>query len=469
MDTKARFRGRRPAESGRLARAVTRRGVLAGALAGGAGLALPACGGGASTAGQTTSSVVARPTKIEAVIEWGSASQNREAFDGIVARARQVMPNLTVEISQAPGSGVRSYEMVLTRLAAGNPPDVSETYIANSGNLSARRIAEPLQTLWKGQKDWSADDYFDGAREAWTYKGDFVASPFVTAPMAVCVNQELFGRAGLKVPPPAWTWEDFTSSALKLTQGQGEGKVYGANMPTGNGFGTMNFFGGPMWSYGGDWADRKTARLTFNEPPAVAALEMWVDVALKQQAAPTAPVAAWQGLKGGPFANGLAAMQFIGAPELGQAQKDATGFEWTTVQMPRKTKQGSHFYSTSMYVLRQSKEKQAASEFLRFVMSPDNLAYWNGITLGMVTRKSAAQKREWQDLLKQQPRMVAFDAATGYMRAYPVIPGWDQAANGNEGIGQALLDAVQGKAAPKAALDEGLRRAEAFLATQGNG
>jgi hypothetical protein len=62
--------------------------------------------------------------------------------------------------------------------------------------------------------------------------------------------------------------------------------------------------------------------------------------------------------------------------------------------------------------------------------------------------------------------MVAFDASTSYMRAYPVLPGWDQASNGNEGIGQALLDAVQGKQSPKSALEEGARRAEGFLATQ---
>lgn len=445
----------------------TRRGVLAGCASAGAVVFQAACGGaGSSTAGQTAASAITTPTKIEVLVEWVPGSLNRDALDGIITKARQQMPNLTVEVTQAPGSGVRSYELVLTRLAAGNPPDVSETYIANSGNLSAKNIAEPLQTLFKGQRDWSADDYFDGAREAWSYKGDFLASPFVTAPMAVAVNEELLDRAGLTLPTPSWTWDDFTAYAVKLTQGSGDTKVYGSDMPKANGFGTMNFFGGPMWSYGGDWANRQTGRLTFQEAPGLAAMEMWVNVALKQQAAPTAPVAAWNGIKGGPFAGGLAAMSFLGAPELGQLQKDATGFKWSTVQMPRKTKQGSHFYSTSMYVLRQSREKQAAAEFVRFVMAADQLVSWNSLTLGMVTRKSAAQRKEWQELLKAQPRVVAFNESTSYMRAYPVIPGWDQASNGNEGIGQALLDAVQGTRSPKAALEEGARRAEAFLATQ---
>jgi ABC-type glycerol-3-phosphate transport system substrate-binding protein len=242
--------------------------------------------------------------------------------------------------------------------------------------------------------------------------------------------------------------------------------VFGANMPTSNGYGTMNYFGGPMWSHGGDWANRTTNKLTFNEPPAVQALERWVNVALKQQAAPTVAQPQWAGIRGGPFAAGLVAMHFFGAPELSTLRRDATGFRWTTVQMPRKTKQGSHFYSTALYVVKGAKERDAGAEFVRLVSLPEHLVLWNSITLGMITRKSAAQRREWQDLLKGEPRMVAGNDATSYMRAYPVIPGWNEASNGAEGIGQALLDAVQGKVAPKAGLDEGVRRAEAYLATQ---
>jgi sn-glycerol 3-phosphate transport system substrate-binding protein len=196
-------------------------------------------------------------------------------------------------------------------------------------------------------------------------------------------------------------------------------------------------------------------------------MEMWVNVALKQQASPTAPPAAWQGLRGGAFANAYTAMAFLGAPELSGLIRDATGFRWTTVQMPRKTKQGSHFYSGATFVIRGSRQKDAAGEFVRFMALPDSLVQLNSITLGMITRKSAAARKEWQEKLKSEPRMQAFNDSTAYQRAYPVLPGWNEASNGTEGIGQALLDAVQGKASPRAALEEGARRAQAYLATQG--
>ena len=32
----------------------------------------------------------------------------------------------------------------------------------------------------------------------------------------------------------------------------------------------MNFFGGPLWSHGGDWADREKGVVTFQRPEGVA-------------------------------------------------------------------------------------------------------------------------------------------------------------------------------------------------------
>jgi ABC-type glycerol-3-phosphate transport system substrate-binding protein len=69
------------------------------------------------------------------------------------------------------------------------------------------------------------------------------------------------------VPQPAWTWDDFTNYAVKLTQREGsDTKVWGAAMAVANGFGAMNFFGGPLWSHGGDWADRENGVVTFQKP-----------------------------------------------------------------------------------------------------------------------------------------------------------------------------------------------------------
>jgi ABC-type glycerol-3-phosphate transport system substrate-binding protein len=382
----------------------------------------------------------------------------------LLERMKQLAPQITVRSTVTAGG---AWEPLQTALAAGTPPDVSETYVANGASLGAKKIAEPLQAALKGARDWSPGDYFDGPRAAFTYRGDFVLAPLFTAPMGLAVNQDLLGRAGLAVPAPSWTWDTFTDVAVKLSkQSGGQVEVYGAAMPTANGFGTMNFFGGPLWAYGGDWADRETGAVAFHKPEGIAALEMWVNVALRKQAAPTAAPPQWQGLTGTPFSNGLAAMAFIASPAVSTYVRQVTAFPWATVQLPRQKQRGSHFYAHGFFALRASKEKAAAAEFVRLASLPEHVAQWNIASFGMPTRKAAAARKEWQDHLKAQPHLGAFNESLGYMRGYPPLPGWNEAAGGPEGIGQALLDAVQGKAAPRAALEEAARRADALLAQQ---
>lgn len=281
------------------------------------------------------------------------------------------------------------------------------------------------------------------------------------------MNQDLLGRAGLAVPTPTWTWEQFADYATKLTRREGdETKVWGAQMAVANGFGSMNFFGGPLWSHGGDWADREKGAVTFHKPEGIAALEMWASVTLRRQAAPNVNPSNWQGLTGTPFSNGLTAMAFIAAPAVANYNRDASAFQWTTVQLRRQKQQASHFYAHGFFALRAAKEKAAAVEFVRLASLPEHVVKWNIASYGMPTRKSAAAHKDWQEHLKSQPRLAAFSEASKYMRGYPPLPGWNEASNGPEGIGQALIDAITGKQSAKIALEEAARRADNLLAQQ---
>jgi hypothetical protein len=82
----------------------------------------------------------------------------------------------------------------------------------------------------------------------------------------------------------------------------------------------------------------------------------------------------------------------------------------------------------------------------------------------MPTRKSAASLKEWQEHLRGNPPLGAFNETQKFTRGYPPIPGWNEASQGAEGIGQAIIDAVQGKTAPRPALEDAARKADSFLA-----
>jgi ABC-type glycerol-3-phosphate transport system substrate-binding protein len=198
----------------------------------------------------------------------------------------------------------------------------------------------------------------------------------------------------------------------------------------------------------------------------VAALDMWVNVALRQQAAPTTQPEAWRAITGGGFRNGLAAMQFLSSQDAGQLKVDIKDFQWTTAPMPRKVKQGAHFFSGGWFVTRAAREKDAAAEFLRLANLPEHVVQWDIGMSSMTPRKSAAARKEWEEHLRAEPRLAVYNDTTRYMRSYPALPGWTEASNGLEGIGQALIDAVQGKFPPRQALEEVARRADAIIAQQ---
>jgi ABC-type glycerol-3-phosphate transport system substrate-binding protein len=160
------------------------------------------------------------------------------------------------------------------------------------------------------------------------------------------------------------------------------------------------------------------------------------------------------------------AMDVVASTAVSTYVRRVTTFPWTTVQPPRQRQPGSHFYAQGFFAVRAAKEPAAAAEFVRLAALPEHVAQWNIASTGMPTRKSAAGRREWQEHVKAQPYLAAFAETLSYARTYPPLPGWTEAATGPEGIGQALLDAVQGRRAPGPALEEAARRAAAVLARQ---
>jgi ABC-type glycerol-3-phosphate transport system substrate-binding protein len=387
-------------------------------------------------------------------------------YADLVKFVQEQAPWITVESGFYPGGATEDlWARVLTNVAAGTPPDLSHTFVANWATLGAKNIAIPINEMLKASKTWRFDDYFDGIREAINFKGKVVVAPSNTGPMAVAVNLDMLASAGLRPPAESWTWETFTDYAVKLTKRNGDTtSVWGAQMPAGvGGFGVMNFFGGPLWSHGGDWADRQKDVLTFHRPEGVAALEMWINVALRQQAAPTTQPADWQGVQGGPFVAGKVAMAFIGSPTMSDYLRLASGINWTIAPMPRNKERGAHYFAGGFFAIQGTSKVDAAAEFIRLSALPERLADWCARTYGMPTTRASTQHRLWQDLLAREPRVKAFSDTTAYMRSYPLVPGWTEASIPQDGIGWAIMNAVQGKVAPKVALEEAARKAAAQL------
>lgn len=57
--------------------------------------------------------------------------------------------------------------------------------------------------------------------------GRLLSLPVVVQPILFVANDELVSAAGVTMPEGAWTWDQFRETALKLTHGKGDEKVWG--------------------------------------------------------------------------------------------------------------------------------------------------------------------------------------------------------------------------------------------------
>jgi ABC-type glycerol-3-phosphate transport system substrate-binding protein len=291
-------------------------------------------------------------------------------------------------------------------------------------------------------------------------------APLVIGPQGIAINLELLDRAGLKAPAASWTWQDFMTYAVKMTERSGTTtRIWGASTPTGTQSDPAEFFASGMWAHGGDWVDAAKQKSTFHQAPGIAMLEKWVDLTFRQKVIPEETPAEWQGLTGGAFQNGLAAMTRIeGSSIPGILRSAPANLRWTTVQNPRDKQQGAHFFAFAWFVPKGAKQRDGGAEFVRLAMLPENVATWNIGNFTQVTRKSAASRPEWQNHLKSQPLLQPFSEAMNYTRTYPAVAGWLDAVNEPNGIGHWLRAARVGEVSPRQALENAARFADDTLA-----
>ena len=80
--------------------------------------------------------------------------------------------------------------------------------------------------------------------------------------------------------------------------------------------------------------------------------------------------------------------------------------------------------------------------------------------------EAAAAHPEWQAFEKRKPAVAVFREAAKGAVTYPAIGGWGDARTA---VATAIGDAPQGKATPKAALEEAARVADAAFAKARSG
>ena len=118
-----------------------------------------------------------------------------------------------------------------TALASGSQIDVMTQ--ASSMDLRVRADEGTYEGLKQffDKEGWTYADICGEANEATqNINGDYYAIPYCQNINMIWFNKKLFDAANEPYPEAGWTWEDFRQTAIRMTSGEGENKVYGAMM-----------------------------------------------------------------------------------------------------------------------------------------------------------------------------------------------------------------------------------------------
>lgn len=316
-------------------------------------LGLAACAGPATPAAPTTGDEKVTLTVWD---YYGEATPLKPLIEGF----QKDNPNITIQYEALDWD--TTLEKLNVVLTGGTPPDVVTADMTWLPKFAALGAFADLKTLSGGKLNGVAFDqaYTPGALEAITFNDKIVAALYDFDVYALYYRADLFKAKGIEVPK---TWDELVAAAHQLAEG--DKYLYQYQPDT---------FHGAQWIYenGGSLMSADNSAATFNSPEAVAAIQFYADLLLKEKVAiywGTDEGDRMQGIKDGRiamFSDGPYYMGILksGAPEMAG--------QWAVAPHPTNNVPGSYLGGTGLVVPASSAHQAAAWKFIEYAMRAEN-------------------------------------------------------------------------------------------------
>ncbi len=205
----------------------------------------------------------------------GGAISIWEGYTGAEAKA---FAHLVAEYQAShPGQKVaplfvnndNSLQKVLTAVRGGSPPDIAYLYGSWAPNVAQiPQVVNLSKVVQRPGVNWG--DFWTGERAVATVGGKVIGVPALVDNLAVVYNKTLFAKAGLPLPAPNWTWNQFVADAKKLTDPAT--KQYGTAYVTPGDEDTVWHWEALLWEAGGQLLTADNKKAAFDSPAGLASL-----------------------------------------------------------------------------------------------------------------------------------------------------------------------------------------------------
>jgi len=340
--------------------------------------------------------------------------------------------NPGVKVSVTPVDWGQAVAKLTTAIAGNTTPDVSQMGTDMMGQFGATGAFDPVPA------DIDASTFFQSAWNTNQVGGVASGVPWYVETRLLYYRTDIATKAGITSPPA--TWDDLIAMAKAMKEKGGA--KWGISLGTKNWQEYFPF----LWQNGGDVVDA-SGNPALNSPQAVEALTFY-DSFFK---AGLTPKSVPEGFDITPaFVKGDNPMFFSGPWHLGLI--DTAGGadfkdKWAIAPMPKKVTATSFLGGSNMVVYKNSKNKDAAWAFVKFVSDPTTQALW----YKTVTDLPAVQAA-WDDpTVKGDANVALFGAQLKDTKAQPVSATWSELSSA---INDTLEKMTTGGMEPQAAADQ---------------
>ncbi len=321
-------------------------------------------------------------------------AQDAASNQGLVDAFKKVHPDIHVRIVPIQGTDWSDFfAKILTLVAAGTPPDV--VMVATEGTqLFADRLAHPLDefvTRDKAEMQEFFDDVHPSLIEAFMYQGHLFQLPLSWNAANMYYSEKAFNRAGLEAPAADWTWDDFQNS-LRLMKKASTGtfrpffwtnRLWGGVVPwlysNDTSFLKPERFSGGEWLWNSFYPGQtgrsggyKWAQPNATDDKVLESFEFLQQLVAEDLG--SSPVQGGGNELVSRFGSGVIGMTPSGGYWVhGLSEAGMTKDDYDVAFFPKHRTQQHQFGTAGYAIMRASKRKDAAWEWLKFCVSKDGM------------------------------------------------------------------------------------------------
>lgn len=392
-----------------------------------------AAGSATTAAGGTATTAAASGPKAELTMSiWAGVDEAKE-FQAILDKVNASATTYHVTVQASPQDYMTKLQ---TGFASGTAPDLFWVDVDNLSGLADKGSLLDLTDMVKNDKTHPAanlDDYFKGAVDAGTYKSKLYGLPWISQPLVLYVNLDMFKAAGVNPPTNDWTWDDFLKAAQKLTVDTSgktaDDSAFNSKQIKQWGFSTNSADWPPttmyIWQAGGKTISDDFKTSPIDSPEAVKAEQWYADLVNKYHVTPTATQVKDQGFDT-MFTNGKVAM-FVGGAADSLETRDGMKGQAQAFLVPKGPAGNRLTQAYIAFDAINAKTKNPQAAYTAMVDITDAIQHWKV----PVPRKSLSTKEAIQAAQPKRPAasIDTIIAALPDAKSAPVFPGYAQWAD----------------------------------------